>query len=241
MSVKARYKAGVQYIGTSYSGFAKNDCEWKPSVLQMIETSLVQFCNQKATYENLRGSSRTDSGVHALRNVFHFDLERLPEEGKFGNHPCQPFDPLKVKNGMNYYLDAKEKGIVITDVQMVPSTFHCQFNAKARTYMYRIIYQSDSATSFETSNSFLFRFHEQRAWYIYKKLNIYSIFRASRDLLGTHDFASFKMSGCVATTTIKTILGLNIYLNGHYLKDISDIKKFEIPFSSSRLNLMVFI
>src|SRR6186997_875756 len=66
----SRYFIDVSYKGTNYSGFQIQ--QNANSIQSEIEKALSIFFKQSF---NLTGSSRTDAGVHALQNFFHFDLE----------------------------------------------------------------------------------------------------------------------------------------------------------------------
>ncbi|XP_035200526.1 tRNA pseudouridine synthase-like 1 isoform X2 [Oxyura jamaicensis] len=128
VSPKTRYLVFFQYYGTKYSG--------------VMETSVnqsgigVQNCLEKAA-QNLRPvvpikfhiSSRTDSGVHALCNAAHLDIQRAP--GK------PAFQERELIHGLNHYL--KPEPIRILSAYRVPSDFHARFSALSRTYVYRLL------------------------------------------------------------------------------------------------------
>jgi tRNA U38,U39,U40 pseudouridine synthase TruA len=70
-----RYKLGVQYVGSGFSGWAISDCATLPSVEDALQNALLKFAGE-GNHMNFKGSSRTDAGVHALRNVFQVDLNK---------------------------------------------------------------------------------------------------------------------------------------------------------------------
>ncbi|XP_068891316.1 tRNA pseudouridine synthase-like 1 isoform X2 [Aphelocoma coerulescens] len=74
-------------------------------------------------------SSRTDSGVHALANAAHLDIQRAPGKAAFSEK--------QLVQGLNYHL--KPEPICILSAQRVPSTFHARFCALSRTYIYRLL------------------------------------------------------------------------------------------------------
>lgn len=73
---------------------------------------------------------RTDTGVHALSNTCHVDLETLGEE---------PFEPRFVSTFINKLLVRWDIPIRIINAFAVPDSFHCRYNAVSRTYLYKLI------------------------------------------------------------------------------------------------------
>lgn len=120
-----RYFLEVAYLGTNYSGF---QVQQNANTIQAeIERALKIF------YKNnfdLTGSSRTDAGVHALQNFFHFDSD------------------LNINHANLYNLNALlNHDIVIKNIFPVKPDAHCRFDAISRTYNYYI---------HKTKNPFLF-------------------------------------------------------------------------------------
>jgi tRNA pseudouridine38-40 synthase len=112
----ARYFLEVSYKGTNYSGFQIQ--ENANSVQAEAEKALEIFLRQKIA---LTGSSRTDTGVHALQNYFHFDYEGLIEDQSL------------------YNLNAILPGdIAVRNIRPVGPQAHCRFDAGSREYRYYI-------------------------------------------------------------------------------------------------------
>ncbi|MEO8771866.1 MAG: tRNA pseudouridine(38-40) synthase TruA [Ferruginibacter sp.] len=120
----ARYFMEVFYKGTHYAGFQvqKN----ANSIQAEIEKALKVYLR---TEVELTGSSRTDTGVHALQNYFHFDFESE-----------QKYDLDKTAYRLNAILP---DDIVIKKIKEVDAKAHCRFDAKFRTYEYTIYYSKD--------------------------------------------------------------------------------------------------
>ena len=96
-------------------------------------------------YRNVRGSSRTDAGVHAIRNCFHIDVDTHVKPGLR--------NPRAIVNGLNdalYKLDFIDF-ICITDAVLVDAEFDVRRDAVARTYMYRILNRNTRAHHSRTS------------------------------------------------------------------------------------------
>jgi tRNA pseudouridine38-40 synthase len=115
-----RYFIEVSYKGTSYSGFqVQHNAN---SVQAEIEKALQVYFKQKFI---LTGSSRTDAGVHALQNFFHFDTS------------------LKINNEV-YNLNAiLPPDIVVRKIFEVNKDAHCRFDAISREYKYYIYQDKD--------------------------------------------------------------------------------------------------
>jgi tRNA pseudouridine38-40 synthase len=113
-----RYFLELAYKGTHYSGFQKQE---NANTIQAEVEMAFEILHRQPV--DLVGSSRTDAGVHALQNYFHFDFDEL--------HPQFLYK-------MNAILPNE---IVLKKIHLVPSTAHSRFDAVSRRYEYRI-YQS---------------------------------------------------------------------------------------------------
>ena len=153
-----RYFIEVSYKGTAYSGFQvqKN----ANSIQAEIEKALSVFFKQTFS---LTGSSRTDTGVHALQNYFHFDT----------------IQPLAEKAGFIYNLNAiLPLDIVVKRIFLVDENAHCRFDAVSREYNYFI---------YRDKNPFL----QDRAYYFPYTVDIDKLKQASELVLLNKDFTSF--------------------------------------------------
>ena len=121
----SRYFIEVGYKGTKYAGFQKQD---NASTIQSeVEMALLTYFKAQI---NLTGSSRTDAGVHARQNFFHFDSEELNEILDFTKSI--------------YHLNAiLPLDIVVKSIRIVNNDAHCRFDATARTYEYTVYQRKD--------------------------------------------------------------------------------------------------
>ena len=118
----------VAYLGTRYSGF---QVQQNANTIQAeIQRALKVFFRKDF---ELTGSSRTDAGVHALQNFFHFDYDLLIDKAVLYN--------------LNALL---HHDIVIKNIFEVQPDAHCRFDAIARTYHYHI-HRNKNPFLFETS------------------------------------------------------------------------------------------
>ena len=173
-----RYKLTIEYNGTNFIGWQKQKKGF--SIQGTIEKAAKNFLQSEAS---LTVAGRTDAGVHADAQVAHLDI----------------FKKLKIKNilfGLNFYLSKEKFGedISIKKVNKVDANFNARFGAKKKTYKYKI-YNNESRSPM----------HAYNTWWVSQKLNIVDMKKASKYLLGNHDFSSFRASGCQALSPIKTL------------------------------------
>jgi tRNA pseudouridine38-40 synthase len=150
------YFLAVRYKGTAYAGF---QIQQNARTIQgEVEAAMAKYLRTQVA---LTGSSRTDAGVHANRNFFHFVLDRTLD-ANFAYH-------------VNAILP---RDIVVTGVYAVPDQFHSRFDAIGRRYKYFISTQKDPFT-------------DDRSWYFPYPMQAGDLARAAFFLQGTHDFTSF--------------------------------------------------
>ena len=154
----ARFKLYIEYEGTRYSGWQKQQNA------KTIQGTLVNAGTEifKTSVFDLQGSSRTDSGVHALNQVAHLDVKTMlaPEIIKMKFNDLLPYD------------------INILEVQKINSNFHARHDAVSRSYIYQV---SRRRTAFG----------KNYVWWIKDKLNFDLMSSASFNFIGMHDFTSF--------------------------------------------------
>ncbi len=151
-----RYFLELAYRGTLYSGFQaqKNAV----TIQAVVEQAYAVLQKEKV---EMTGSSRTDAGVHARQNFFHFDAEKKI-------HPQFVYK-------INAILPAD---IAVRSVSPVAPGAHCRFDAQSRTYRYFIYQQKDP-------------FLEERAYYYPYKLDREILQKAAEIMKANRDFAAF--------------------------------------------------
>ena len=112
-----RYVIGIRYNGSNYCGWESNGENSKLSISETLQNAIDQLTGPNS-FMNLRLSSRTDAGVHALRNVLQVDLIRRKHQIP-GGKLLEPLTPDNVRRGMNYYLGKKSEKLYVTDVSVV--------------------------------------------------------------------------------------------------------------------------
>jgi len=152
----ARYFIEISYDGAIYGGFQiqSNSQTIQGEVEKVLETFF-------RTAIPLTGASRTDAGVHAMQNFFHFDTDLLIEAKQLYN--------------FNAMLPAS---IAIKNIYAVPAEAHARFDATLRSYIYKIHKQK---------NPFL----EGRSWFYPFSIDIDLMQKATDSLLTYSSFESF--------------------------------------------------
>ena len=176
-----RYFIEVSYKGTNYSGFQiqKN----ANSIQSEIEKALKIFFRKDF---ELTGSSRTDAGVHALQNFFHFDIA----------------ESLHFQNDFQYNLNAiLPNDIVIKKIFPVNDNIHCRFDAVSRDYKYFIYQKKDP-------------FLQDTAYYYPYKLDLKKLNDAAQQIIRHEDFTSFSKRNTQAKNFICKILKSEWYAEG---------------------------
>jgi len=177
-----RYKIQIEYEGTPFVGwqFQKNG----QSVQEVLQKAIFNFSNEKV---NVTGAGRTDSGVHALAQVAHFDLKK-----KIQNKNILPAINQNIGN----------KSVTVLKISKTNKKFHARYNAKKRTYLYLIINRQSPLT-----------LQKNKAWHIRKKLNVKSMKKGAKLLLGTHNFSTYRAASCGAKSPIRTMQKILIKKN----------------------------
>lgn len=182
-----RYFLEVSYKGTAYSGFQAqiNANTIQAEIEKVIDILLPPHFpgNSKSLGIKLTGSSRTDAGVHALQNYFHFDTDLPVQQWKgIGNEVTFMYK-------MNAILP---DDIVAKKLFIVSPNAHCRFDALSREYNYYI---------YNHKNPFL---REQAFFYPYK-LDIEKLQLAAAMIIEYQDFTSFSKRNTQAKTFICNI------------------------------------
>ena len=153
-----RYKVTLAYDGNNYVGFQsqKNGL----AIQDVIEKALKIIFKEDI---RIVMASRTDAGVHAKGQVFHFDSDKKK-------------DTYKLKGSINALIP---KDIHIIEVKNVSDKFHARYSVKSKTYEYLI-----NTGEYDV-------FLDGYAYQCFYKLDVELMKKASKLFLGTHDFSSF--------------------------------------------------
>ncbi len=164
-----RYFIEVSYKGTCYSGF---QVQQNVATIQSEVEKALEICFRKSF--SLTGSSRTDAGVHALRNFFHFDTTVA-----LWSKMNDPVSSKELIRRSLYSLNSiLPHDIVVNEIIEVQDNLHARFNAISREYKYQI-YQKKNP------------FYREFAYYYPYKINLEQLQLAAQMILNSHDFTSF--------------------------------------------------
>ena len=170
----SRWRITVEYDGGPFVGWQRQDNG--PSVQEALEQAITGFCGEEV---QVTGAGRTDSGVHALAQVAHFDLAREASADT-------------VRDAINFHL--KPRPVAILDAVPAAADFHARFSAIERAYRYRIVNRRVPLT-----------FEAGRAWQVAVPLDADAMGEAAEALVGRHDFTSFRAAQCQADSPVKTL------------------------------------
>jgi tRNA pseudouridine38-40 synthase len=131
----------------------------------------------------LRGASRTDSGVHSRGQLVAFDSTKL-------------ISPTGWCRGLSSKLP---NTISVRAARAVPARFSPRFSSAGKRYIYTVL-----------SDRFRDPFHDPFTWRIAKELDIAKMRRAAASILGSHDFAAYRSSTDQRESTFRTLLRIDI-------------------------------
>lgn len=176
-----RIRLMIEYDGTAYVGW-----QTQPNgiaIQQKMEEALQKITGEQPS---IIASGRTDSGVHALAQVAHFDTAaRMPAE-KF----AYAFNALLPPDIRVRYSDAAPPSIA----GGTPEAFHARFSAKGKQYRYTVLHAPHARA-----------FLRDTALHVHGNLNFCAMRQAAADIVGTHDFAAFKAANSAVESTVREI------------------------------------
>lgn len=181
---------GIEYDGSHFHGWQR-----QPE-LDTIQTRLEVAASVVANHDvQVQCAGRTDTGVHAIGQVVHFETKTDRNERSW-------------VYGINHNLP---KMISVIWAKTMPDDFHARFSALSRRYQY-FIYNSPIRPAI----------HRGSLTWHYKELNVEAMQNAANLLIGEHDFSSFRAIDCQSNTPVRNIIHCNITRRGNLI--VLDIK-----------------
>ncbi|HVR38652.1 MAG TPA: tRNA pseudouridine(38-40) synthase TruA [Thermoanaerobaculia bacterium] len=176
----------LQYRGTRYGGWQLQANA--PSVQQVVEEALVTMFSAPI---RVHGAGRTDSGVHALAQRAHIDapVEIPPRGFLLGINNLLPDDVRVIR------------------VEQVADDFHSRFDAKGKSYAYRI-----------WNTEFADVFHSETHAHVAQHLDETKMHEAAQALRGTHDFKAFTVAEPEVSSTIRTVENVAVTRDGNVVR-----------------------
>jgi tRNA pseudouridine38-40 synthase len=180
-----RIALGVQYDGRAYCGWQVQPNQ--PTVQAVLESAICQFIGNGQAVR-VTAAGRTDTGVHALGQVLHFDAQVEREDWSW-------------VRGINTFLPPD---VVVNWAKPVADDFDARFSAKERTYIYALL--AGPTRSPVLHQRFGYQMLPAGQWFDIKQMQT-----ASQHLVGEHDFSSFRASECQSKTPVKHLYECAIF------------------------------
>lgn len=178
-----KFKFHLAYRGSNYSGFQVQPK--KITVQSILEQTLQKVLQEKI---KVTASGRTDTGVHAIEQIFHIEVKSQ-----------KALQRLKRKDILYSLNSVLPDDILINQLQKVTNSFHAQKSAKEKTYTYFLLLS-------KYKNPFL----EDYVWRLNMDLDLVSMQKAAKHIVGKHDFSSFCASDSCAKGKTREIKNINI-------------------------------
>ncbi|QPC48066.1 tRNA pseudouridine(38-40) synthase TruA [Mangrovibacillus cuniculi] len=174
-----RVRCIVQYDGTNFAGYQVQP--GKRTVQREIEQALTMI--HKGQEIRIAASGRTDAGVHAFGQVFHFDTPLSIPAEKW---------PIVIQTKL-------PSDIVITKADYVQEDFHSRFSVKRKTYCYKI-YTGNHKTPFKRNYAYFEQYD----------LDINKMKKAASKFLGVHDFTAFCSAKTEIEDKVREIYSISV-------------------------------
>jgi tRNA pseudouridine38-40 synthase len=181
-----RIALGIEYDGSAFHGWQVQRHE-AATVQGAVERALARVADHPV---RVTCAGRTDTGVHALGQVVHFDTEAV-----------RP--PRSWVLGSNVNLPAS---VAVSWARVMDADFHARFSARSRRYRYLILNRPTRSA-----------LHAGRATWIHRPLDAARMHEAGQSLVGEHDFSSYRAAGCQAKSPRRTLHSLSVSRYGEIL------------------------
>ncbi len=180
-----RIAAGIEYLGNAFHGWQRQS--HSHSAQEALETALSQVADHDIT---VICAGRTDTGVHGIGQVVHFDTE------------AERSDYAWLMGTNTAAVDT----ISVRWVKQVPSDFHARYSAVARRYRYVILNRTAPSAVFHG-----------RVTQYRRRLDADLMHKAAQGLLGEHDFSSFQSAGCQSNHARRELQALTVERKGDWV------------------------
>ena len=180
-----RIALGLEYDGNSFCGWQS-----QPSgcgVQDHLEHALAQIAGHSLRVVT---AGRTDTGVHALGQVVHFDTEVFRPDSAW-------------VRGVNSFLPSS---VAVQWATPVSEDFHARFGAVERSYRYVLLNQMVRPGLMQG----------KVGWY-HLPLDVEAMRSAANMLIGEHDFSAFRAAECQAKSPVKHMRAIEIVRYGNYI------------------------
>lgn len=184
-----KFKLTIAYDGTAYEGWQAQKVGI--GVQQKLEDALAKLFPSRPV---VHSSSRTDTGVHALGMVVHFEVPAAESRDR-------GMTVRKLALAINAWLP---EDIRVLSASAAPGLFHARFDAGGKQYRYFV-------WNHPAMNPLL----RQTAWHVPRRLDLKAMHTAARSFIGKHDFQSFAANpGYKKDSTVRRLTRCEIKKSG---------------------------
>jgi len=181
-----RIRLDIEYDGRQFHGW-----QAQRGTVRTVQHTLEQALAQIAAHPvRVVCAGRTDTGVHALAQVVHFDTsaQRTPHNWVAGTNANLPQD------------------VNVCQARIVDADFHARYAALGRHYRYQILNRPVRSSLWAG-----------RATWIYRPLDVVRMDQAAQALVGTHDFSSYRARACQAASPVRTLHQIRVTRQGELI------------------------
>ncbi len=182
------------------------------SVQGTLMAAIEAFCGERV---KVQGAGRTDTGVHALGQVAHVDL-------------AKDWASDTVRDALTAQL--RPHPVAVLAAEQVPVTFDARFSARARHYRYRIVNRRPDLA-----------LERGRAWRLPRRLDEAAMAAGAQQLVGRHDFTTFRHVDCQAKSPVKTLDRLDVTRDGDEIGIEASARSFLHSQVRSMVGALVFV
>lgn len=204
-----RIALGLEYDGAAFTGW-----QTQPDgrgAQDALERALAEVAGVPVA---TICAGRTDTGVHALDQVVHFDTGVRRPLGAW-------------VRGVNRHLPP---ALAVRWARETPDDFHARFGARRRTYDYWIL--NDPVRS---------PLAHARAGWVFRPLDVAAMQAAAAHLVGRHDFTSFRSAECQAASPVRDLLELTVERRGRLLRVRAGANAFLHHMVRNIVGLLVYV
>ncbi len=175
-----RYALQIEYDGGPFAGWQRQ-AGGLPSVQAAVERALGRL---EPGPHTIAAAGRTDAGVHATAQVAHVDLTK-------------DWDPFRLAAALNAHL--RPDPVAVLACARVMDDFHARFSATGRRYSFRLVARRAPVT------------HDRGlVWQVLNRLDVDAMRAGAAELIGSHDFTTFRSTLCQAKSPVKTLDRIDI-------------------------------
>jgi len=168
-----------------------------PSVQQTLEQALQRMTGEQASFT---AAGRTDAGVHALAMSTHVDVARA-------------LTPHRLREGLNALV--RPHPVSVLAVEPVAGDWHARFSCIGRRYLYRILNRRAPPA-----------LDGGRVWHIPADLDVEAMSEGAAQLVGRHDFTTFRSAQCQSDSPVKTLDTLDVSRAGEEIHIAAGARSF---------------